>query len=61
MLGQNNLLSRDTAQYSYDFVPAQLRLDKDRPRRALPKGKVERGRSRVTCKSFLVRSPWSKP
>jgi len=34
-------LPRDIGQYSYDFVPAQLRLDtKDRLGRALPRGKV---------------------
>jgi len=32
---------RDTAQYSYDFVPAQLRMDtRDRAARQLPRGKV---------------------
>ena len=32
---------RDTAQYSYDFVPAQLRMDTgDRAARQLPRGKV---------------------
>jgi len=34
-------LPRDTSQYSYDFVPAQLRLDTtDRKARLLPRGKV---------------------
>jgi len=34
-------LPRDTSQYSYDFVPAQLRLDTtDRKARTLPRGKV---------------------
>jgi hypothetical protein len=34
-------LPRDTSQYSYDFVPAQFRLDtKDRLNRVVPRGKV---------------------
>lgn len=34
-------LPRNTSQYSYDFVPAQLRMDtKDRKSRVLPRGKV---------------------
>jgi len=39
-------LPKDTAQYSYDFVPAQLRLDTDQQaRRTLPRGKVTIGQA----------------
>lgn len=33
-------LPRDTRQYSYDFVPAQRRLEREGVSRALPRGKV---------------------
>lgn len=33
-------LPRDTLQYSYDFVPAQIRLDTSDRRRDIPRGKV---------------------
>ena len=45
---------RDTAQYSYDFVPAQLRMDtRDRAARQLPRGKVSWSSMVVTKKQSL--------